>query len=342
MHRDINSFIFRSYRPGDEVLINELFREVFNQPRGLDQWYWKYRDNPYGSYIIMLSTTSDGVIAAHYAGYPVKVTCCPAGLSELKEFTTYQLGDKMTRRHFRNIGFGKTSLIAKTYTHFKTAHKKPDIPFAYGFAANHSYRLGKLVLGYRDIEPVSYHRLDLLNLRELKRRRLKRFLSGISIENVTDVNKKWSDFFRSVAPFYKCLVKRDETYLRWRYLQRPDREYSIIALMKKSDLIGWSVFFRDGNRIIWGDALFQPQAVKYLEQIFVYLKGLPFAEGADEIECWFPPRPGWWTSALKRSGFTEGPEPHGIHFTLPIVYDESITKILKNNFYYTKGDSDLF
>ncbi len=335
-------FTIRPYKNGDEHKILEMFNEVFNENRTLPYWHWKYRDNPYGSYVIMLSTTSDGVLAAHYAGYPVKVACCPAGESELKEFTSYQLGDKMTRRRFRNIGFGKTSLIAKTYTYFKTAYKRADIPFAYGFAANHSYRLGKLVLGYRDIEPVSYHRLDLLNLRKLKRRRLKSFLSGISIENVTDVNKKWSDFFFSVAPFYKCLVKRDETYLRWRYLQRPDREYTIIALMKRSNLIGWSVFFREDNRIIWGDALFQPQAVKYLKQIFAYLKGLPFAEGADVIECWFPPRPGWWTSAMKHLGFTEEPEPNGLHLTAPIVYDDNITEGLKNNFYYAKGDSDLF
>lgn len=334
------NFIIRSYQEGDEYKINEMFNEVFNQNRDLASWYWKYRDNPYGSYIISLAVSDKGVLAAHYGGYPVKISSAIQG--ELKDLTTYQLGDKMTRQQFRGTGFGKTALIARTYLHFKAAYAKPDIPFAYGFAAHHSLRFGTLILGYKDIEPAPYRKIDMQTLKVIKSNGLKSLFCRVNIDEISDIDESWSDLFYRVIHSYKCLVKRDAVYLRWRYLKRPGKKYLILAVRKRGKLVGWAAFLRENNKIIWGDALFQPKDATYIHSIFAYLKDHSITDGVEFIECWFPPRPKWWSQIIDSIGFKREIEPNNIHLTAPIVYDETSPQWIEKHFYYTMGDSDLF
>ncbi|HET6516309.1 MAG TPA: hypothetical protein VFG09_14205 [Thermodesulfovibrionales bacterium] len=336
------NYITRAYRPGDEEKIIEMFNEVFHQNLDLSHWYWKYRDNPYGSYVISLATTEDGVLAAHYAGYPVKLSCSLSPGSPPVEIMTYQLGDKMTRRTFRSVGFGRKALIARTYVNFKAAHMKNGIPFAYGFAAHHSFRFGVVILNYADIEPVPYRRMPFDALKRLKTGRIRNLISPIRVEEVSEIDDEWTDFFSSVAPFFGCLTKREALYLRWRYLQRPGRRYHIIAARRGSRLAGWSVFFREQNRIIWGDALCRPKDADCVKVLLAHLRRHQVSDGAEFIECWFPPRPLWFDAVLKELGFEIGNEPNGLHFVAPIVIEPQSPEMLKKYFYYTMGDSDLF
>lgn len=331
------NFKIRAYCKGDEDAINEMFNEVFNQNRELSAWYWKYRDNPYGSYIISLALAQTGVIAAHYGGYPVKV-CFYAGTTALPpEFITYHLGDKMTRRQFRTVGFGKSSLLARTFRHFKDTHAK-DIPFGYGFGTHHSLRFGLRFLNYADIEPVTYRRLNLMCMPGVNG--LPE--SDITVAEVSAVDETWTEFFDNAAPNYGCLIKRDATYIRWRYLQRPDRKYLILSLKNGLKLIGWSVFYREADKIIWGDALFYPGCEGYVSYLLRHLKRHTMAAGADFIEGWFPPRPGWWDNILNTLGFSIEAEPNSLHLTGPVFNDPDAPETLRKYLYYTMGDSDLF
>jgi hypothetical protein len=336
------NFIIRGYHHGDEHKILEMFNEVFHQNRELSHWYWKYRDNPYGSYFISIAETPERILAAHYAGYPVKLYFCLSDNRRPTESLSYQLGDKMTRKNFRAAGFGKSAVLAKTFNHFKETYASEKVPFAYGFLTYHSLQFGLLFLDYIKIEPVPYRKANMDLLNNVKNKRFKKIISQIKVEEVSVVDETWSEFFNNVAPHYKYLVKREASYLRWRYLQRPDRKYLIFATKKKSKIAGWSVFYKEGEKIIWGDALFKPEDLDCVIYILKTVQQHPIAEGADFIECWFPPRPDWWDSFLQNLGFEIQAEPNNIHFTITFVTDNGRTNILRNYFYYTMGDSDLF
>jgi hypothetical protein len=255
---------------------------------------------------------------------------------------TYHLGDKMTRKRFRAEGYGKSSLLAKTFNHFKATYGA-SIPFGYGFGTHHSLRFGLRFLNYSDTEAVWYRRLDVIARRpHIKASNLKRLILGQRVDEVSSTDRSWTDFFDSVGPYYRYLAKRDEQYINWRYLRRPDRKYLLLSVKKRGELAGWSVFYREGNRIIWGDALFTPGDMPSVMHIFQHLLILPYSEGVEIIESWFPPRPAWWDAILKRLGFISEKEPNDLHLTGPVFSDSGSIDMLRKYFYYTMGDSDLF
>lgn len=337
-----DNFSIRSYTPGDEDKIVPMFQEIFGVQRSCEHWYWKYRDNPLGSHYISLAVAEDGCPAAHYGGYPVMLYLKTDKGESPREFLTFHLGDKMTRKEFRGVGFGKSSLLARTFYHFRDTFAGGDVPFGYGFGTHHSLRFGLLFLHYADIEPVSYRRIALVDLDSFRVNPLRRALSRKKVQEVRDVDTEWTDFFYRVAPAYQYLVKRDEAYVRWRYLSRPDRRYLILKICKGKDLQGWSVFFREGEKIIWGDALFLPGDSASVKAVLHSLRRHPASLGADYIECWFPQRPLWWDAVLRQIGFVSSPEPNDLHLTGPVFNDPSAPSVLRKYFYYTLGDCDLF
>lgn len=340
-----NTFVIRTYKPGDEEKINEMFNEVFSQQRDISHWYWKYRDNPLGSFFISLAVSGKGRLAAQYAGYPVMFYSLDSRGKKATEFLSYHIGDKMTRSRYRGVGLGRNSLLARTFMLFReTFGYKMGVPFAYGFTTHHSRRFGLLLLDYKDVGPVPYRRLDLEPGRQwpVQAGRIKTFLSRLSVEEVSDTDHSWTDFFYRVAPSYKYLIRRDASYLKWRYIERPDRRYLFLRVRRGRQMAGWSVFYREGNRIIWGDALFAPGDIMAVKSVFRLLLSHPLCKGAEFVEGWFPPRPHWWDTILQTLGFQFEPEPNDLHLTPPVFTDGNIEEVLKKDFYYTMGDSDLF
>ena len=340
---DKGRFLVRAYREGDEYAINEMFNEVFGQTRDLSHWYWRYRDNPWGSYVISLAETDEGILAAHYAGTPMRVCSSLSGEKAASEFTVYHIGDKMTRRRFRGIGRGKSSVLAKTVEHFCAAYCRGRIPFYYGFLTHHSLRFGLLFLDYKTIEPVHFRFMSAEAVQGMTQRRsLGDVLAGVTVCETGEVDERWSEFFREAAPHYGYLVKRDHHYLKWRYLNRPDRDYLFLTVMRRNRVAAWSVFYRDGVRIIWGDALFHPRYPELARLLLSSLRRNPLSLGTQSLEGWFPSRPEWSDALISGLGFQAAQEPNNLHFTRVAFAHNDIDGPLRERFYYTMGDSDLF
>ncbi len=337
MKQSADRFVIRSYREGDERPINDLFCRVFGQNRSMEHWYWKYRDNPYGSLFISLALSPDGAIAAHYASYPVKLLYYPSTGGPPEESEICHVGDKMTSPDFRSVGFGRSSLLAKTVRHFRGTYG--SFAFSYGFVTHHSFRIGLLVLDYRMIEPVLYRKMEFGRLQGVSRGGNS---GGIRCEEISGTDEEWTGFFKTVAPHYGHLVRRDSEYVSWRYLRRPDKKYIIILARDESGITGWAVFSREGNKVIWGDALFRPCDIDSVRSVLGCLARHPYVRGADSLEGWFPQRPVWWDNILDELGFEKGPEPNNLRFCIAGFTSDEIPERLAGYFYYTIGDSDLF
>ena len=334
-------FDIRSYRQGNEAGINDMFNEVFLHDRDIAHWYWKYRDNPYGSHYMSLAFAQDDTLAAHYAGYPVTVYFQPLRKNAPVESIALQVGDKMVRRQFRGTGFGKTALLTRTFMHFRETCERHTL-FAYGFPTGHSLRFGEMFLKYTVIDKVHYRKVGL----EALRHAVLKPSGGVSGQcrtlEVAVIDEDWTHFFTSVAGDYKYLVRRDAKYLNWRYLQRPDKKYLILAARRNSQLCGWAVFFREGTQIMWGDALFAKNDIESVQAVITHLLDHSLSDGAECVEAWFPPRPGWWDKMLSKVGFSLAQEPRDLRFTITLSQDERVSGQLRKYFYYTIGDSDLF
>jgi hypothetical protein len=341
-----DGFSIRSYRKGDEQEIVSMFNEVFRTHRTMAHWYWKFRDNPFGSYRICLGQSDNGALVSQYAGYPVPFYSSLENPGQATRFRTLQAGDTFTHPTVRRIGLGKTGLLARTTFYFYAAFLEGVVPFAFGFNTASVKKLGERYMGYQFADPVSCWEKDLSS-RSFKRPGFfSRFFSEYEVAEVHFVDDAWDEFFDRVCADYSFLVARDASYMRWRYLECPDRVHRLFALRSKGRLMGWSVFSVKDDRILWGDALFDRNKLKGVSLLLQHVATRVFS-GVKSIKAWFSENPGWWRNHLLSLGFKASPESEGLtlcykSFSSPIMDAQTVTERLHQSFYYTWGDSDLF
>lgn len=324
-------FIIRPFREGDERAILQLFTASFHVERSLDHWCWKYRDQAWGALKISLAFAPGGELAAHYSGYPVPFW------HEGRTHLGLQMGDTMTRAEFRDVGRGTQSLLGRTVRHFFAIHREGPFGFFFGFNTGPIQRFCRWFIGGSRAELVRYR------VRQLASEAPPEWRSdaGYRIRRVGKVDGSWDRLFRRVAPHYRFLVHRDAQYVDWRYLQCPDRHHVVFAASRWGRLVGWSVFRRREDRLVWGDALFDPRHARAAEPILAAAVGAPELAGASVLETWFPDRPDWWDRELARLGLETRPEPNKLGLmVLPDTEKETPERL--RYLYYTMGDGDLF
>ena len=319
----------RAYRAGDEGQILDLFARAFpHAPRPLEHFRWKYRDNPFGNERISL-TFSDDRLVAHYAGYVVPF------FVDGREVLAHQIGDTMTDVSVRHIGRGPTSILGRTALDFYARFCEGQIAFNYGFNVGNIQKISLRYLRSDRVEPVAYRVAPVP--RPIGR--ASRWLRGHQLEVVRETTPEWDAFFARAANAYRFLVRRDARYVRWRYLQSPDAEYTVVAVRKWRRLVGWIAFRIRGNRFTWGDALFDP---RHADAVEVTLRHVVPAYPVEEIEAWFPPRPSFFDDALKDLGFESRPDPQDLSvMCVPFTWADVVAR-MRAELYYSWGDSDLF
>jgi hypothetical protein len=320
----------RAYREGDEVAILELFAKSFpHAPRQLEHFLWKYRRNPFGNERISLTFDETAGLTGHYSGYVVPFRAYG------KDLLAHQIGDTMTDVAFRHVGRGPTSILGRTALDFYARFCEERIAFNYGFNVANIQKFSLRFLRSDRVEPVTYRMAAPLPALS----RWERWARGFQLELVRETDPEWDRFFERVAGAYRFLVRRDARYVRWRYLAAPDGEYVVVAVRKWRRLVGWIVFRIRENRFTWGDALFDP---RFPDAVEVALRHVVPSYPVEALEAWFPPRPAWFHAILSDLGFETRPEPQDLSvmcvpFTWPDVVDR-----MREDLYYTWGDSDLF
>ena len=323
-------FVTRAYQPGDETAILQLFERCFHVRRTIEHFRWKYLQNPYGNAHISLTFDPDGRLVGHYCGYPVPY------VDSGREIIAHQIGDTMTDPSIRHVGRGPTSILGQTALHFYTNFCEGKIAFNYGFNVANIQRFSLRFLRSDRVEPVSYwYRDDPI----ARTRRLHRWRRGYRLELVRETTSEYDSFFEDVAPAYRFLVRRDSRYLRWRYLECPDAGAVMVAIRKWRRLVGWSVFRVRGDRLSWGDALFDPAHVDAVETL---IRHVAPSYPAARVEAWFSPRPRWLADALTGIGFAAAPEPQDLSLMCVPFVTADATQRMREGLYYTMGDSDLF
>lgn len=326
-------FTTRAYRDGDERAILDLFARSFpHAPRSVEHFRWKYRENPFGNERISLTFDQDERLVGHYSGYAVPFRVLD------RDVIAHQIGDTMTDVSVRHVGRGPTSILGRTALHFYEKFCEGSVAFNYGFNVANIQKFSLRFLRSDRAEPVTYRVRDLRAHPLAPLSRLQRSLGGYQLELVRSVDSTWDAFFERVAKDYRFLVRRDARYVRWRYLEHPDTEYSVVAIRKWRHLAGWIAFRVRDDRFLWGDALFDRNFAGAIE--FALQHVVP--PHVQAIEGWFPPRPPWLDLILRDFGFETRPEPQDLSvMCVPFLLSDATAR-MRESLYYTWSDSDLF
>ncbi|MEA2240189.1 MAG: hypothetical protein QOC81_4913 [Thermoanaerobaculia bacterium] len=327
-------FTIRAFRDGDEEQILALFARAFpHAARGREHFRWQYQRSPFGNERISLTFDDAHRLVAQYAGYPVPL------VDDGRDLVAHQIGDIMTDPSVRQIGRGPTSILARTANHFYDSFCRGKVAFNYGFTTAAHRELSVRFLGSDAVEPAPYRVRDLTANPFPRIGRLGRWPRGWQLELVRDAGSEFDAFFERVAPAYRFLIRRDARYLRWRYLECPDVPYFVVAIRKWRRLVGWSVFGVRGSRLAWGDALFDPQ---HGDAVEVLLRHVVPSYPVDRIDGWFPARPAWFDDVLRGQGFESRPDPQDLSLMCVPFTESAASARIREQLYYTYGDSDLF
>lgn len=326
-----DGFITREYQHGDEDDILRLFTPAFHVVRSPEHWRWKYLDNPWGRTLITLSYSAEGELAAHYAGYPVPFL--DARRSKTETLMALQIGDTMTDPRFRRAGRGVSSLLGRCYRHFFSRHCEDRVAFNYGFNTGNIRRFNFQFIKGRLARPVDYWRRGVE----------APATAGYAVTPVDHVDAAFDRLLARVAHHYGFLLRRDATWLRWRYLECPDSPpFRLFAARRGRRLVGWSVFRRrpgaDGDQLLFVDALFDPRHADAAGDLL--RAGLDAEPGVREVVGWMSPNPPWWRRQVESLGFVETDEPNDLALIyLPFTHPQ--VEALLPSAYYAWGDSDL-
>ncbi|MFY9822588.1 MAG: GNAT family N-acetyltransferase [Thermoanaerobaculia bacterium] len=329
----------REFRDGDEEQILPMFRRSFHVDRSLARWRWEYRENPYGALRISEAFSPEGALVAHYAGYPVRFHRAAGG--EPRSLPALQIGDTMTEPSFRHLGRGPTSLLGRTVRHYYARYCEGQVSFNYGFNTGNIQRFSMSFVGARRLESLPFHVLDLAARPLAAPNPILSRLAGYRVERIAHFDARWDELFQRVSGTYGLLVERDARYLEWRYARCPDTEYFLYAVFRRNRLAGWSVFRAKGDRLLWGDALFDPRVPAAVRQLLSRVLAAPEHRQAKTVETWASSRPAWWREQVLSLGFESRPEPDDLGFVF-VPFGEDPEEELRARLYYTMGDSDLF
>jgi len=329
----------RTYQPGDEEAILRLFRECFGE-RDLAHWKWKFQDHPWGREKIAVAL-ADGELIAHYGGYPARWRDCGPG--ETGVFRGLQVGDTMTSPRARGLGRRRTSLLHGVMQFYfdEFCENGVDLNFGFNTGKIQRYYL-RLVPNSRLVEEAP---LRVLETSGAAVERLASIAAGgeaATVREVRETSAEWDEFFERQAPNYGFLVERSGRYVNWRYLERPDVDYSVYAARVDGTLVGWSAFRHDGERLVWVDGLFEEDRPEAFAAILSRALGKRRYRAVTTVEGWFTPRPAWWARIAEEAGFEPRPEPNRIGMIYKPFGAEDVGPRMDGRIYYTQGDSDLF
>lgn len=330
---DEGRFRIRGYQPGDEEAILDLFARSFpHAPRSRAHFDWKFRANPFGNGRISLAFETERLVG-HYAGYSVPFR---AGGHDVD---AHQIGDTMTDPAVRHVGRGPTSVLGRTALDFYARFCEGRVAFNFGFNVANIQRFSMRFLRSERVGPVGWRVRDLVAHPWRPPSRAERWLQGWRLELVRATGPEWNALFERVSRAYGFLVRRDAAWVRWRYLEAPENPAFVVAVHKWGHLVGWIAFRIRGRSLLWGDALFDPE---FPEAVELTLRHVVPSYPVDRVEAWFPPRPRWFDAILRDLRFESLPEPQDLSvMCVPFTW-EGAAAAMREELYYTWGDSDLF
>jgi Acetyltransferase (GNAT) domain len=202
----------RSYRPGDEHAIAELFRSCFGRDRPLAEWRWRFVDGPAAAQLIVLCDGDRIVGSLSRSGFATFV--------DTKRALCLQSGDAMVHPEYRGCdGLALMMETARSRSFDLSLYAPTEV----------SARVARRKYSSRfESSPMPQWvrwRPDLVRplLAVLRPRRLRP-------QPLSDPGPEVDALAEASALFAPCIRVRDARYLRWRWLDQPGTDWRVWAV----------------------------------------------------------------------------------------------------------------
>lgn len=347
--------MIRSYKRNDEFGIQRLFKEVFKKELTLEDWRWKYIENSQQKTTITVAEVDDEIVG-HVALVPVQAKWFD------KEIVFGARTDTMVSPQSRGQGIYK-----KLNTHIIEQASSAQIDFLYGYPA---IQAKKLLIRYTNAKEVDYvprlifinkpsriiaNKFQFLNvvgklISPFEKLRLKHKCHSKHSYTIDQINKCGNEFdalWKKSASIANILIKRDATYLNWRYHRHPEKAYRMYALYEDQQLLGYTVVHEEHKSYEHGTLLFGTIVDMFAvrnEQVWeaLIIYSLQALQHADLIQTWALSHT-YYYRALRNIGFIAKDKP------MPLVgniIDKRLSHLQEgftiDNWYITPGDVDSF
>ena len=236
-----------------------LINEVFSIKRTEAEYKWKFFDSPPRSAKVLIAEdTETKALMGHYAVVPVflntsgeTILCC-------------QSGDTAVHKDAEGKG-----LFARSATEAFKSLSEEGYSCVYGFPNANSYpgfarrlgwaRVGRLVryrvlLKFRGV-PLQFWKLPMLTMRLKRMRQNNIALAQCKVQCTVAIPEGINKLWNQVAPFEKFSLKKDQTYLDWRYSTNPICDYKYYSLVSEIGLLGLLIGRFEGRRFFITDLL---------------------------------------------------------------------------------------
>ena len=327
------NFLIRPFQSGDEQGVLDLWRIAFGRDMPWELWQWKFAANPFGRQI-MLCLHEDKQLVVMFAGLPYKARYMD------QECTVTHAVDNMSHPAYRGSISGRKGLFVQTAeAFFKTFAGPEGSAFVYGLPGARHFRLGSLLLGYRQL-PGGTAYLE----GETERLFGKPKLFSGRIKTVPADHAALDRLAWELRGQYPFTVLRDGVFRHWRFARHPFYEYEtwLYSSFWNKTPKGYAVLKFMEDQAVIVDMMLPGKdntALDFWARMARQLKG----RGIKKLKTWLPGNH-FQTGLLKASGFEEKQEPLGI---VPAAVAEDFQPGLHfswaaQNFYYTMADGDLY
>jgi hypothetical protein len=179
--------------------------------------------------------------------------------------------------------------------------------------------------------------------RLIRARRQQTAVPGVSVVQVDAFDQRFDALAQRASRDYGAMLLRDERYLSWRFINRPDVRYTVLAAQRASDVVGYMVLrsAADDAGVRWGyvvDFLVAERSPSLFSLLLEAAIACLRHDGVKAISCRTPPP---YRRVLYRYGFLPwfwGPPSYFcVNFMLP---DLRVFEDLRQ-WFVTMGDGDL-
>jgi len=312
----------RLYQKGDERRIVGLFKEVYGKDLTVEQWRWKYLGQGNLRVWAAVALNENDEMVAHYGGIPVRM------IFRGRHITGCQCVDAMVREGYRakeqgiaqseGIFYRLGNLLYDTFGTFFYAFPG-DVYYNWGRKAGH-------IVECMDVPEYRYGCSSRVT------HHASRFYS---LKPIEWADKRIDDLWNRVKGNLGWTMVRDRELVAWRYATNPFYKHTIYGLefLFSKRLSGWVVVRENGDDLMVMDMVFEDSALEVLLRETIHLA---FSSGKRQLRLWLPYR---YKKRLLSTGF----EPVDIRTWMPnfIRYKVAEPEEIRENFYYTMGDTDF-
>lgn len=299
--------------------VKSLFSESFDRDVSLDFLNWRYLDNPFNKILFKTHYESE-CLQASYSVSPTKI------LVDSKQFDSAISMTTMTHPAARGRG-----LFPKLAAQLFEFMSENDFKLVYAFPNDMSHRTFIEKLDWQDI-----YEIPTMVLRDVSKRKLEKFYEdNVVRDDQLELN------YDNLAVQSKIVIKKDSSYLKWRYLKNPNNSYQVFAIQDKSTGKVRSTFitkpYSDSIDIVDMQPANEEDGQILLSNVIDYFS----SEGAKSFSVWCPTHH-FMHKIIEKLGFkNESPITYFCGKQLNTFHTKAAWEDYRS-WYIQMGDSDVY